>query len=58
MALRDPLGVLRTPLGGQGAAESGGTWSKFDLELLLLSKKIEKIQFFQNLSFKFENLLV
>ena len=58
MALRDPLGVLGTSLGGQGVAESNGTWSKFDLELLLLSKKIEKIQFFQNLSFKFENLLV
>ena len=58
VALRDPLGVFRTPLGSQGAAESGGTWSKFDLELLLLSKKIEKLQFFKILTFKFKNLLV
>ena len=43
MALRDPLGVLRTPLGGQGVAESGGTWSKIENEQLLLNKKIEKV---------------
>ena len=58
MALRDPLGVLRTTLGGQGAAESGGTWSKFDFKLFLLSKKFKKVHFFKNLSFKIKMLLV
>ena len=37
---------------------SGGTWSKYDLKLLLLSKEFKKVDFFKNLSFKIKMLLV
>ena len=55
--LRGPLWPSWTKLRGWGAAESGGTWSKFDLKLLLLSKKFKKVDFFKNLSFKIKLLL-
>ena len=55
--LRGTLWPYWTTLGGWGAAESGGTWSKFDFKLFLLSKKFKKVDFFKNLSFKIKMLL-
>ena len=37
-------------------AESGGTWSKINFYIFFFSKKIEKSQYFSNLSSKFKNI--